>query len=134
MIARRSFLAGLGALITAPAIVRADALMPVRSISGHMRALLWHDILCDRYMIDVTVSPSYLLTPPHAKRIDPGIMCGNIHALVDRYCGQSRPRHVTRGITIADPVLDRGPGVEWFDDRHAPVGVSYPLLSREFVP
>ena len=32
MIARRSFLFGLGALLAAPAIVRAESLMPVRAI------------------------------------------------------------------------------------------------------
>lgn len=34
---RRSFLAGLGSLLAAPAIVRAEILMPVRAIIAHRR-------------------------------------------------------------------------------------------------
>lgn len=43
---RRRFLAGLGALLAAPAIVRVAAIMPVRAIKPHV--LTWEDILMIR--------------------------------------------------------------------------------------
>lgn len=50
---RRGFLAGLSAIIAAPAIVRASSLMPVRGIiqpiaptfPWHAAGLHWHDLI-----------------------------------------------------------------------------------------
>ena len=43
IIGRRGFLAGLGALIAAPAIVRFESIMPVRAIVPIRKGHIWYD-------------------------------------------------------------------------------------------
>jgi hypothetical protein len=53
LIARRSFLAGLGALIAAPAVVRADVLMPLRGVVVPLKSWDWisqYDISRDTWI------------------------------------------------------------------------------------
>lgn len=73
LIGRRWFLAGLGAAITAPTIVRASSLMPIKVIDPYYRRyLLVYSIGLDAMMMQADVSLKPLPVPKFVTELTEG--------------------------------------------------------------